>query len=77
MNSWKDLFEGKVFITDLGVAQTAEIDGETVEVGQYAVFSPNKGQDGHQIIEVGCNIEALCQKYKVSSEYICMIAQEE
>jgi len=73
MENWNELFAGKVFITDIGATLTAEVNEKTTEVGRYAVFSPNKDQDGHQIIEVGDNVEALCKKYKVKSDCICSI----
>lgn len=77
MDNWKELFENKVFITDLGSSQSAEIDGAPVEVGQYAVFSPNKNQEGHQIIEVGNDLTGLCKKYGVPDDRICVVNQAE
>ena len=42
MTSLSELFENKIFIMDIGVTQSVTLNGETVEVGRYAVFSPIK-----------------------------------
>lgn len=71
---WSERFANKVFITDLGESQTIEMNGKIVEMGRYAAFSPNKGQDGHQIIEVSMDCGMLCEKYRVTQDRICALS---
>lgn len=73
MEDWSALFEGKVFITDLGISPDIEVNGSTMTLGRYAVFSPNKGQPGHQAIEVGGDLEALRRKYGVTADCVCVV----
>lgn len=73
MSEWNELFSGKVFISDLGAPSETEIDGKSVTVGRYAVWSPVSNCDRHQVIEVGDNLEALVKKYNVPAERICVV----
>ena len=59
MQDWNELMNGKAFITDLGVGKSTVINGEEVNVGQYAVWSPVTNSTGHQVIEVSGDLEAL------------------
>lgn len=79
MENWEELFEGKLFITDIGEALHTVVNGKEVSLGRYAVFSPNKGQPGHQAIEVGADVDVLARKYGISADCICVLSgrQEE
>jgi len=68
---WKDLFSGKRFITDLGGREEAEVDGAPAAVERYAVWVP-QGQ-GHQIVEVGADLEDLCERYQIGAENVCLL----
>ena len=48
----EELFSGKLFISDLGEAQTVTTDDAKMVVGQYAVWAPISGTRRHQIVEV-------------------------
>lgn len=76
MESWEALFEGKLFITDIGKGSTVIVNGTEMELGRYAVFSPNKDQSGHQAIEVGSDLDALMAKYNIPAERICVLEKE-
>lgn len=73
MEQWQDHFGGKRFITDLGSSQTVELDGKATELARYAVWAP--AGEGHQIVEVGAELEALQQKYRVPIERVCALSQ--
>lgn len=77
MQNWDTLFEGKLFITDIGKNTTVFVNGQSTELGRYAVFSPNKDQPGHQAIEVGSDLEMLMQKYNISADCICVLENEQ
>lgn len=74
MQDWNELMNGKAFITDLGVGKTSVINGEEVDVGQYAVWSPVTNSPGHQVIEVSSDLEALMRKYSILEERVCRLA---
>lgn len=75
MSQWDELMQGKLFITDLGENRHAEIDGMDTVVGRYAVWAPIRNADRHQIIEVGCELLPLAEKYHIPHERICTIGQ--
>lgn len=72
-----DLFENQMFIMDIGTTQSAQQGEKTVCVGRYAAFSPNKGQKGHQAVEVSSDCSYLCEKYHVSADHVCVLSGEE
>lgn len=74
MQDWNELMSGKTFITDLGVTKTSVINGEEVNIGQYAVWSPVTNSTGHQVIEVGSDLEVLMQKYTIPEDRVCRLA---
>ncbi len=69
-----ELFQGKVFITDLGQPQNVCEGEKNMLVERYAVWSPLKNSGGHQIVEVGGNLETLKSKYKIFDDSICTLA---
>lgn len=73
MNDWNKMMENKVFISDLGSNQEATVEGQPTLLGRYAVWSPVTNSTGHQVIEVGEDLELLSQKYNVPPERICTI----
>lgn len=73
MEQWQHHFGGKCFITDLGSSQTVELDGEAAKLDRYAVWAP--AGEGHQIVEVGANLDALRKKYGVPIERVCELTQ--
>ncbi len=73
MAQWEDLMAGKTFITDVGVERRAEVGGAETLVGRYAVWSPIRGCDRHQIIEVGSDLKQLSEKYHIPQERICAV----
>ena len=73
MEEWQDHFGGKSFITDLGGSQTVELDGKAAELDRYAVWSP--AGNGHQIVEVGAQLDVLQKKYGVPIERVCALTQ--
>lgn len=74
MQDWNELMSGKAFITDLGVTKTSVINGEEVNIGQYAVWSPVTNSTGHQVIEVGSDLEVLMRKYLIPEDRVCRLA---
>lgn len=74
MQDWNELMNGKAFITDLGVGKSTVINGEEVNMGQYAVWSPVTNSTGHQVIEVSDDLEALMRKYSIPEERVCRLA---
>ncbi len=73
MKQLSELFENQIFLMDIGVTQSVTLDGEAVKVGQYAAFSPNKGQEGHQAIEVSDDLSYLCDKYHIAADSVCVL----
>lgn len=72
---WSILMKNQAFITDLGVTKTAVIQDKEKEVGRYAVWSPMRGSDSHQVVEVGEDLPALMQKYGICEDRICTLYQ--
>lgn len=61
------LKDGEYFISSLD----GEIRmGEGLTVGQYAVWRNALSSGQFQLIEVGTNLKALTEKYKISSDRI-------
>lgn len=77
MEDWKSLNRGKCFITDLGMEQEKEVDGQAVTVGRYAVWSPIKNADNHCIVEVGENCEQLKKKYNIGDAMVYHLLKKE
>lgn len=77
MEEWDRLMAGKAFITDLGEDHTITVKEEEQILGRYAVWSPLKGRDGHTIVEVSSDLEALMQRHGIPSERICAVRSEE
>ena len=73
MKHLRELFENQIFLMDIGVTQSVTLDGEAVKVGRYAAFSPNKGQEGHQAIEVSDDLSYLCDKYHIAADSVCVL----
>ena len=76
MKFLSELFENQIFLMDIGVDQSVKLEGETVEVGRYAAFSPNKEQKGHQVVEVSNDLQYLCDKYHISEARLCVLVKE-
>ncbi len=70
------IFQGETFITDLGGAVKAEVDGEPRSVGRYAVFAPCTDGEHHQPVEVGRSLKALQKKYQVPDDRVCRLSGE-
>ena len=65
--------KGRLFITDLGKNQFAEISSETKVVGRYAVWAPIRNSERHQVIEVGERLEDLKEKYRIPADRVCSL----
>lgn len=76
MKFLSELLDNQFFLMDIGITQTVKQKDETVEVGRYAAFSPNKDQKGHQVVEISNDAEYLCQKYNISTENLCVLKEE-
>lgn len=74
MEQWEAMMGGKTFITDLGEERHAEINGVDTVVGRYAVWSPIRNASRHQIVEVGCDLQALVEKYQIPDSRVCVLA---
>lgn len=74
MEDWKELMEGRVFITDLGREGKAQVEGREETLARYAVWSPLRGGEGHTVVEVGGDLETLMKRYEVPSERVCTLA---
>ncbi len=70
MDEWTKLTRDRVFISDIGNSQVAEINGTKTLVGRYAVWAPATGGAHHQVVEVGSDCEALMKKYRVPGERV-------
>ncbi len=77
MKNLSELFENQFFLMDIGVTQSVQLNGKAVEVGRYAAFSPNKGQKGHQAVEVSNDHRYLCEKYHIRTDCVCVLNGEE
>ncbi len=71
ITEWSELMKGKAFITDLGETQVSVVEKKEVTVGRYAVWSPLRGSQNHQVIEVGNDLAALKAKYNIPEERVC------
>lgn len=76
MEDWKELMEGRVFITDLGREETVRVEGKEETLARYAVWSPMRGSEGHTVVEVGSDLESLMGRYEVSLERVCVLMRE-
>ena len=74
MHDWSQMMKNKTFITDMGISRISVIDGKEVTVGRYAVWSPVTNSQGHQVIEVGENLDELKRKYSIPEERVCRLA---
>lgn len=72
-----EAFRGESFITDLGAAVKAAVDGEERRVGRYAVFAPCQDGEHHQPVEVGSSLKRLQKKYGIPDERVCRMVGEE
>lgn len=75
MEDWNDMMGAKVFITDLGCAQEAEVSGQKTILGRYAVWSPMQGAKGHAIVEVGDDLTCLMERYHVPADRVCVLTR--
>ncbi len=75
MEDWTELMAGRVFITDLGAPRQSRVEGETVTLERYAVWSPLRGGEGHTVVEVGADLEALMRRYGVPADRICALSR--
>lgn len=75
MEDWTELMAGRVFITDLGVSRESQVEGKTVILERYAVWSPLQGGGGHTVVEVGGDLEALMARYGVPSDRVCALSR--
>lgn len=71
-----ETFRGESFITDLGGAITATVDGEKKRLNRYAVFAPCRDGEHHQPVEVGSSLKRLQKKYGIPDERVCRMAEE-
>lgn len=69
----EEVFAGVLFISDLGEAQTVEIDNKEINMGQYAVWAPISGTTRHQIVEVSENLQYLMEKYNIPNDNVCKL----
>lgn len=76
MEQLDGIFRGETFITDLGGAVTAEVEGKERRLGRYAVFAPSEDGEHHQPVEVGGSLKRLQRKYGVPDERVCRVAGE-
>lgn len=71
----EELFKGKFFISDLGVAPEVEIDGKNMRMGRYAVWAPTA--DGqHMIVEVSGDLKQLAEKYDIPQDSVLAFASK-
>ncbi len=73
MEDWTELMAGRVFITDLGAPRQSQVGGKAVTLERYAVWSPICGGEGHTVVEVGGDLEALRQRYGVPADRVCAL----
>ncbi len=75
MEDWTELMAGRVFITDLGAPRESQVEGETVTLERYAVWSPMQSGEGHTVVEVGADLDALMARYGVPSDRVCTLTR--
>jgi len=73
---WETMMDGQVFITDLGENQLSVVNEQETVLGRYAVWSPVKGQKGHQIVEVSEALDYLLEKYHIPQDKVCVLLKE-
>ncbi len=73
MEDWTALMAGQVFITDLGAPRQSEVAGKPVTLDRYAVWSPMNTGEGHTVVEVGADLEALMRRYGVPADRVCTL----
>ena len=69
----EELFEGVIFISDLGETQTIRQNDKEITFGQYAVWAPISGTSRHQIVEVSDDLSYLMKKYDISKNNVCTL----
>ena len=69
----EELFEGVIFISDLGETQTIRQNDKEITFGQYAVWAPISGTSRHQIVEVSDDLNYLMKKYDISKDNVCIL----
>ena len=74
MSNWEELFGNLIFISDLGITQTVELDNTPTQIGRYAAWVPIEGTARHQIVEIGDDLNYLTEKYRVPLERICTLS---
>ncbi len=68
---WAEFTQGQPFITNIGQSPLVEVAGKTVQMGRYAVWSPNRENDrSHSVVEVGDDLDVLCGKYGIPGEMV-------
>lgn len=67
MTNWKKLMKGKPFITDLGKNPLSPL--------RYAVWSPVRNSESHQVVEVSETLPCMMEKYKIPQERVCTVVQ--
>jgi len=67
MPNWKELMKGQPFISDMGSGEHP--------AGQYAVWSPVRNSDSHQIIEVSNSLNDMMEKYNIPGDRVCYVVQ--
>ncbi len=75
MEDWTELMAGRTFITDLGAPRESQVEGKTVTLERYAVWSPMKSGEGHTVVEVGGDLAALMARYSVSADRVCTLSR--
>lgn len=69
MNNWHEVTGGKIFITDLG-----DLPGKNQDIKRYAVWVPdNQNLEKYHVVEVSDDLQALMEKYQVTTEYILRV----
>lgn len=65
--AWKQFVGNEPFIVDLGFTPGAPAasGGAPLPLGRFGVFLPTPDHSGHQIVEVGADLEALKARYGV------------
>ena len=72
-DTWNALFSGRRFITDLGRSEEAEVEGVLTTVDRYAVWVPQGA--GHQIVEVGPDLDERCRRYGIPERDVCSLVR--
>lgn len=67
--NWREFAKRQPFLTDLGEESSAAAGGP----GRYAVWSPMSSGDGNCIVDVSDDLGALLEKYRLSSDRLCIL----